>query len=88
MNVFAREEAKLIAATAEAIIMMLDESYIDEWLGSNELTYELILEIAELIYDRGIDSYDIFEYFKEYDNIDDILSYDIREEGEDFIINF
>ena len=88
MNVFAREEAKLIAATAEAIIMMLDESYIDEWLGSNELTYELILEIAELLYDRGIDSYDIFEYFKEYDNIDDILSYDIREEGEDFIINF
>ena len=88
MNVFAREEAKLIAATAEAIIMMLDESYIDEWLGSNELTYELILEIAELLYDREIDSYDIFEYFKEYDNIDDILSYDIREEGEDFIINF
>lgn len=88
MNVFAREEAKHIATTAEALIMVLDEDYGDLWIGSTMLNHELILNLAELLYDREVDEYDIFEYFNRYDTLDDLFSFDIREEGDDFIINF
>ena len=82
MKGFNTEQAEYISAVSEALILMLNESYINEWLGDNELTADYILNLAELLYAREVDMYEIFEYLAVYDTLDDVLTYD-KNTGED-----
>ena len=78
MNVFMREEAQYISAVAEALIMMSEDNIFSNWIGETHLSAETIIDLSELLYDREIDMYEIYEYFEQYDSLDDVLSYDIN----------
>lgn len=82
MQGFNTEQAEYLSAVSEALILMLNESYINEWLGDNEITADYILNLAELLWARDVDMYEIFEYLAVYDTLDDVLAYD-KNSGED-----
>lgn len=83
MNVFQREEALYIASVAEALIMVSEDNIFSNWLGDSHLSAETIINLSELLYDRDINMYEIYEYFEQYDGLDDVLSYDINEQDYD-----
>jgi hypothetical protein len=84
MNVFTRQEAHYIASVAEALIMMCEDSIFSGWLGDADISAESILSLAELLYDRDVDVYEIFEYFEKYDSLDDVFSYNANEDEDDY----
>ena len=88
MKGFNTEQAEYISAVSEALILMLNESYINEWLGDNELTADYILNLAELLYAREVDTYGIYEYLATYDTLDDVLAYDINSGEDEFNVFF
>jgi hypothetical protein len=88
MQGFNTEQAEYLSAVSEALILMLNESYINEWLGDNELTADYILNLAELLWARDVDMYEIFEYLAVYDTLDDVLSYDINSGEDEFNLFF
>jgi len=88
MKGFDTDQAEYVAATAEALILILAKNYADEWLGDNELSTDYILNLAELLCGREVDMYEIYEYLSNYDTLDDVLAYDINSGKEDFNLFF
>jgi hypothetical protein len=84
MNVFTREEAQYIASVAEALIMMSEDNVFSGWTGDAHISAETIINLAELLYDREIDMYEIVEYFERYDSLDDVFSYDVNDDDDDY----
>ena len=88
MSGFDTNQAEYVAATAEALILILDENFAKEWLGTVQLSADYILSLAEILYDRGIDNYDMFDYLATYDTLDDVISYDINSGDDEFNLLF
>lgn len=88
MKGFDAEEATYVAATAEALILILDESFAEEWLGTVQLSADYISSLAEILYNRGVDAYDMFDYLAAYDTLDDVISYDINSGEDEFNVLF
>jgi len=88
MRGFNTEQAEYLASTAEALILILAESFSAEWLGDNELTADYILNLAELLYAREVEMYGIYEYLATYDTLDDVLAYDINSGEDEFNLFF
>lgn len=88
MQGFNTEQAEYLASTAEALMLILAENYVNEWLGENELTADYILNLAELLYAREVDMYGIYEYLATYDTLDDVISYDINSGEDEFNLFF
>ena len=88
MQGFNTEQAEYLASTAEALILILAESFSAEWLGDNELTADYILNLAELLYAREVEMYGIYEYLATYDTLDDVLAYDINSGEDEFNVFF
>jgi hypothetical protein len=88
MQGFNTEQAEFLAATAEALILILAENFADEWLGDNELSADYILNLSELLYAREVDMYGIYEYLATYETLDDVLAYDINSGDDEFNLFF
>jgi len=80
MDEFGSEIAVYISHVCEALFMMLDEVNWDNWIGGISLDSDLILELSELLYDRGIDGTDIYEYFMQYELLENIWEHDAYED--------
>lgn len=88
MSGFNTDQASYVAATAEALILILDEDFAEEWLGTVQLSTDYILSLAEILYNRDVDVYDMFEYLAAYDTLDDVISYDINSGEDEFNLLF
>lgn len=88
MSGFNTDQASYVASTAEALILILDEDFAEEWLGTVQLSADYILSLAEILYDRGVDAYDMFDYLAAYDTLDDVISYDINSGEDEFNLLF
>ena len=88
MQGFNTEQAEYLSAVSEALILMMSENYVNEWLGDNELSADYILNLAELLWAREVDMYEIFEYLATYDTLDDVLAYDMNSGEDEFNLFF
>ena len=88
MSGFNTDQASYVAATAEALILILDENFAEDWLGTVQLSADYILSLAALLYNRSVAAYDIFDYLAAYDTLDDVISYDINSGEDEFNLLF
>jgi len=82
------DEVEFVAAVAEALILIIDERFFDEWVGTNELTADFITSLAEILHNRSIDRYELYEYLAAYDTLDDVMGYDINDSSDKFDVIF
>jgi hypothetical protein len=80
MDEFSTDVAVYISQVCEALFMMLDEVNWDNWIGGISLDSDLVLELSELLYDRGIDGTDLYEYFMQYEFLENIWEWDAYED--------
>jgi len=80
MDEFSTDVAVYISQVCEALFIMLDEVNWDNWIGGISLDSDLVLELSELLYDRGIDGTDLYEYFMQYELLENIWEWDAYED--------
>lgn len=79
---FTDEITVYISHVCEAILMIQGSGGWGSWLQGIDVDSDLILEISELVYQRGVHGTDLYEYFMHYDYLEDLWQYDVLEDDD------